>query len=182
MKHPLIQLPIDGDAPFDWQRESALCLQRWPNEDRFLVVTGTFTRLLCWRQGRLQHYGGSLFPVGDPASQARLGLWGVQAMLQAVEGITPMTPLAGTLFTRFNNHIEQVVEWSKQANADDYAARANDILTQPDDPLAVPLLQRCARELAALLRLPEVQPPELVCFSGALAAACLPYFTLEARS
>ncbi|NKI75216.1 glucosamine kinase [Dickeya sp. CFBP 2040] len=181
MEHPLIHLPFDGDAPFDWQTENAVCQQRWPDEDRFLVVTGTFTRLLCWRQGRLQRYGGNLFPVGDPASQARLGLWGVQAMLQAVEGITPLTPLADTLFARFNHHIEQVVDWSKLAQADDYAALAADILAQPDDALAVPLLQRCAGELAALLRVPEAPPLEQVCFSGALAAACLPYLAQESR-
>ncbi|MBI0512933.1 glucosamine kinase [Dickeya dianthicola] len=171
MKRQLIHLPIDGDAPFDWQTEHDLCQQRWPDEDRILVVTGTFTRLLCWRQGRLQRYGGSLFPVGDPASQARLGLWGVQAMLQAVEGMTPLTPLASTLFARFDNHIEQVVDWSKQALVGDYAALAADILAQPDDPLAVPLLKRGARELAALLRRSDARRQEQVCFSGALAAA-----------
>ncbi|MCA7000284.1 hypothetical protein [Dickeya solani] len=182
MKRQLIHLPIDGDAPFDWQTENDLCQQRWPDEDRCLVVTGTFTRLLCWQQGRLQRHGGSLFPVGDPASQARLGLWAVQAMLQAVEGMTPLTPLASTLFARFDNHIEQVVDWSKQAQAGDYAALAADILAQPDDPLAVPLLKRAARELATLLRLSDARQPEQVCFSGALAAACLPYLAQEARS
>lgn len=182
MKRQLIHLPIDGNTPFDWQTENDFCQQRWPGEDRVLVITGTFTRLLCWRQGRLQHYGGSLFPVGDPASQARLGLWGVQAMLQAVEGMTPLTPLASTLFARFDNHIEQVVDWSKQAQAGDYATLAADMLAQPDDPLAVPLLKRSARELAVLLRMSEAHQPEQVCFSGALAAACLPYLMQEARA
>ncbi|WP_226092524.1 glucosamine kinase [Dickeya oryzae] len=184
MTHPLVPLPLNGDVPFDWQTEYTFCQQRWPDEDRFLVVTGTFTRLLCWRQGRLQHYGGNLFPVGDPASQARLGLWGVQAMLQAVEGMTPLTPLVSTLFARFNHQIDQVVEWSKQAEASDYATLAADILAHPADPLAVSLLQRCAHELALLLRLPDIaeHAPEQVCFSGALASACLPYLSQEARS
>lgn len=76
MTHPLVPLSLNGDVPFDWQTEYTFCQQRWPDEERFLVVTGTFTRLLCWRQGRLQHYSTMAAtaapPDGDALDGARL--------------------------------------------------------------------------------------------------------------
>ncbi|SLM64562.1 Glucosamine kinase GpsK [Dickeya aquatica] len=166
-------VPIDGDTPFDRQAEHEQCQQHWPDTPRWLLVSGTFTRLLYWQPGKLHCYGGGLFPLGDPASLARLGLWGVQAMLQAAEGITPLTPLASQLFTRFSGHIEQVVDWSKRAQAADYAALTADMLAHPDDPLAQPLLSRAAQELWALLHVARAQQAEQVWLSGPLCTACL---------
>lgn len=173
MKLALMSVAIDGDTPFDRQAEHEHCQQHWPDTSRWLLVSGAFTRLLHWQPGTLHCYGGGLFPLGDPASLARLGLWGVQAMLQAVEGITPSTPLAEQLFRHFSGHIEQVVDWSKQARAADYAALAADILAHPHDPLAQRLLKQSTQELQHLLDVARAQQAQQVWLSGPLCACCL---------
>ncbi|ACS84521.1 glucosamine kinase [Musicola paradisiaca] len=182
MNYLFTPVPIDGDTPCDRRKESDICQQLWPEQAHAVIVTGCYTRLLCWQQGRLQRLGGSLFPIGDPASLSRLGLWSVQEMLQAVEGIKSLTPLGNALFARFDGSIEQVVDWSKQAQASDYAALSADVLAQPQDPLAIALLMRCADELAALAQAVPASLASRVGLSGALAQACLPYLNREAHA
>ncbi|WP_113626782.1 glucosamine kinase [Pectobacterium peruviense] len=175
MKWQLREIDIDGDRPFDRTRESAWCEQHWPGQNRYLLVTSGFTRLLHWHNGLLTCRGGDSFPIGNPASLSRLGLWAVQVMLQAVEGITPLTPLSDALFQHFNKHVDRVIDWSKQAQATDYATLGHVVLTHPQDALAVQLLTRCASELSLLLSsLPDSQT-DTVSLSGELAVACLPY-------
>nr|WP_306803025.1 glucosamine kinase [Pectobacterium polaris] len=175
-------IDIDGDRPFDRVSESTVCEQRWPGQSRYLLVTGGFTRLLHWHDGLLTCRGGDSFPISNPASLSRLGLWAVQEMLQAVEGITPLTPLSEALFLHFDKHIDRVIDWSKQAQAADYTTLGHVVRAHPQDALAVQLLARCASELALLLNsLPDSQT-ESVSLSGDLAVACLPYLDSGARS
>ncbi|MEQ9746617.1 glucosamine kinase [Pectobacterium actinidiae] len=175
MKGQLWEIGIDGDRPFDRAQESTLCEQRWPGQSRYLLVTGGFTRLLHWHDGLLTCRGGESFPIGTPVSLSRLGLWAVQEMLQAVEGITPLTPLSEALFLHFDKHIDRVIDWSKHAQAADYSSLGRVVLAHPQDALTVQLLTRCAGELTLLLTsLPESQR-DAVFLSGDLAAACLPY-------
>ncbi|MEQ9871901.1 glucosamine kinase [Pectobacterium odoriferum] len=182
MKGQLREIGIDGDRPFDRAKESTLCEQRWPGQSRYLLVTGGFTRLLHWHDGLLTCRGGDSFPIGNPASLSRLGLWAVQEMLQAVEGITPLTPLSEALFLHFDKHVDRVIDWSKQAQAADYSTLGHVVLAHPQDALAVQLLTRCAGELALLLSsLPDSQT-ETVSLSGDLAVACLPYLDSGARA
>ncbi|AIA72490.1 glucosamine kinase [Pectobacterium atrosepticum] len=182
MKWQLREIDIDGDRPFDRAQEHTLCEQRWLGENRYLLVTGGFTRLLHWHDGFLTCRGGDSFPIGNPASLSRLGLWAVQEMLQAVEGITPLTPLSDALFQHFNKHVDRVIDWSKQAQATDYTTLGHVVLTHPHDALAVQLLTRCASELTLLLNsLPDSQT-EIVSLSGDLAIACLPYLDSEASA
>ncbi|KHN49708.1 glucosamine kinase [Pectobacterium fontis] len=182
MKAQLREIPINGDLPFDRVREQAWCEQHWPGQRRYLLVTGGFTRLLHWHDGLLTCRGGDSFPIGTPASLSRLGLWAVQAMLQAVEGITPLTPLSEALFLHFDKHIDRVIDWSKQAQAADYTALGHVVLAYPQDALAVQLLTRCAQELSLLLSsLPDL-PRDAVLLSGSLAVACFPYLDFGART
>ncbi|MEQ9773175.1 glucosamine kinase [Pectobacterium jejuense] len=182
MKWHLRAIDIDGDRPFDRVRESMICEQRWPGQNRYLLVSGGFTRLLHWHDGLLTCRGSDCFPIGNPASLSRLGLWAVQEMLQAVEGITPLTPLSEALFLHFDKHVDRVIDWSKQAQAADYTTLGHVVLTHPQDALAVQLLTRCAGELALLIdSLPDSQT-ESVSLSGDLAAACLPYLDLGAHA
>ncbi|UKE84962.1 glucosamine kinase [Pectobacterium colocasium] len=182
MKWQLREIDIDGDRPFDRAQESALCEQRWPGQSRCLLVSGGFTRLLHWHDGLLTCRGGDSFPIGNPASLSRLGLWAVQEMLQAVEGITPLTPLSEALFLHVDKHVDRVIDWSKQAQAADYSTLGQIVLAHPQDALAVQLLTRCAGELALLINsLPDSQT-DAVDLCGDLAAACLPYLDSGART
>ncbi|UVO07680.1 glucosamine kinase [Pectobacterium polonicum] len=182
MKGQLREIDIDGDRPFDRAWESALCEQRWPGQSRYLLVTGGFTRLLDWHDGLLTCRGGDSFPIGNPASLSRLGLWAVQEMLQAVEGITPLTPLSEALFQHFDKHVDRVIDWSKQAQANDYAMLGHVVLAHPQDALAVQLLTRCAGELALLLNSLPASQTKTVSLSGDLAVACLPYLDSGERT
>ncbi|QHQ18541.1 glucosamine kinase [Pectobacterium parmentieri] len=175
MKWQLREIDIDGDRPFDRSWESTLCEQRWPGQNRYLLVTGGFTRLLHWHDGLLTCRSGDSFPIGNPASLSRLGLWAVQEMLQAVEGITPLTPLSEALFQHFDNHVDRVIDWSKQAQANDYATLGHVVLAHPQDALAEQLLTRCASELILLFNSLPASEAEIVNLSGDLAVACLPY-------
>ncbi|MEF9676635.1 glucosamine kinase [Pectobacterium aroidearum] len=182
MKWQLREIDIDGDRPFDRTCESAICEQRWSGQSRYLLVTGGFTRLLHWHDGLLSCRGGDSFPIGNPASLSRLGLWAVQEMLQAVEGITPLTPLSEALFLHFDKHVDRVIDWSKQAQAVDYSLLGKRVLAHPHDALAVQLLTRCADELTVLLNSLPDSPTEAVDLSGDLAVACLPYLDSGARA
>ncbi|WP_437215710.1 glucosamine kinase [Pectobacterium sp. LFLA-215] len=175
MKWQLRAIDIDGDRPFDRISESTICEQRWPGQHRYLLVTGGFTRLLHWHDGILTCRGGDCFPIGNPASLSRLGLWAVQEMLQAVEGITLLTPLSDALFLHFNKQVDRVINWSKQAQAADYTTLGHVVLAHPQDALAVQLLARCADELTLLLNSLPDSPHDAVFLSGDLAVACLPY-------
>ncbi|WP_323666108.1 glucosamine kinase [Pectobacterium punjabense] len=182
MKWQLREIDINGDRPFDRSQEHALCEQRWPGQNRYLLVTGGFTRLLHWHDGLLTCRGGDNFPIGNPASLSRLGLWAVQEMLQAVEGITPLTPLSEALFQHFDKHVDRVIDWSKQAQANDYTTLGHAVLTHPQDALAVQLLTRCASELNLLLNSLAASQAETVSLSGDLAVACLPYLDSRERT
>lgn len=166
---------IDADRPFDLEYERGRCQARWPQQSRYLIVTGCYTRALFWHQGVLTRKGGEAFPVAAPASLARLGLWLVQEMLQAVEQVTPLTPLSSQVFTHFEREITQVIDWSKQAGAADYAALAPRVLADSQDPLAVRLLSRCASELEMMINACPAACGAQVYLSGALAQACFPY-------
>ncbi|MFJ5453212.1 glucosamine kinase [Pectobacterium jejuense] len=182
MKWHLRAIDIDGDRPFDRISESTVCEQHWPGQSRYLLVSGGFTRLLHWHDGLLTCRGGDSFPIGNPASLSRLGLWAVQEMLQAVEGITPLTPLSEVLFLHFDKHVDRVIDWSKQAQTTDYTTLGHVVLAHPQDALAVQLLTRCAGELSLLLNsLPDSQT-ESVSLSGDLAVACLPYLDSGAHT
>ncbi|MEE3661151.1 glucosamine kinase [Brenneria sp. g21c3] len=183
MKCVLKDMPIDADQPFDEARESGLCQQLWPGQSRFMIVTGGFTRVLYWHDGKLACRGGECFPIGNPASLSRLGLWAIQEMLQAVENIMPLSPLSESLFAHFNNSIEQVIDWSKQARPEDYTRQAKRLLARRhDDVLSMQLLRRCAGELNELLSHPPVSRPDTVWLSGELAAACFPYLDPGGRA
>lgn len=168
---------IDADLPFDAERERGYCQAQWPHQPRYLIVTGCYTRALHWHQGVLIRKGGEAFPIAAPASTATLGLWLVQEMLQAVEQITPLTPLSDHVFARFAREITQVIDWSKQATAADYADLAQAVLAAPRDPLAVRLLTRCAQTLRQMIDARPADDEAPVYLSGALAHACFPYLS-----
>ena len=182
MRSVLCTIDIDANQPFDAEQERAYCHAHWPHQSRYMIVTGGLSRALLWHNGHLTRKGGEAFPIATSASLAQLGLWLVQEMLQAVEGITPLTPLSRRVFAQFDQHIDRVIDWSKHADASAYATLGNAVLADRQDPLAIRLLTDCARELDMMI---NARPPacgDQVYLSGELAQACFPYLSSGSAS
>ncbi len=177
MRSVLCAIDIDADQPFDAEQERGFCQTHLPHQSRYMIVTGGLTRALIWHNGHLTRKGGEAFPIATPASLARLGLWLVQAMLQAVEGMIPLTPLSHRVFAHFDQRIESVIDWSKQADASSYAALGKGVLADTQDPLAIRLLTDCARELDMMINALPPACGDNVYLSGELAQACFPYLS-----
>jgi len=117
--------------------------------DGILAALGTGSVFVRQTQGRLEHFGGWGFVLGDEGSGARLGCAALSLALRAQEGRAPMTPYLADLLSRHGG-APGVVAFSLSARPADFAALAPELLAR-DDPAAGALWMKSVSDVAEML-------------------------------
>lgn len=152
------------------------CLGAWGGEDGAVLIAGTGSCGLLYRAGHITTLGGHEFPISDQGSGARLGLACIQQSLLAIEGITAASSLAEAIFSQFEQNIDNIVSWSKQALPRDYASFAPLIFQHAaHDHLAKQLLQDTARDIELLLDALLHKGAERVALMGSIGRHIQPW-------
>src|SRR5262249_61983887 len=100
-------------------------------------------------------FGGYGFPISDEGSGADIGLQVIRLALLAANGRGETSPLLEEVLGAFDQDAYQVVAWSEQASATDYAAFAPIVLrhAMAGVPIGRRIVERAAGALGGLLDL-----------------------------
>ncbi|MCV5332004.1 glucosamine kinase, partial [Escherichia coli] len=113
LPHPFASMTLNTDA-------YGACVGAHNGEDGAIMIAGTGSCGI-YLKGLEQHVvGGREFPISDQGGGAVMGLRLVQQVLLAEDGIREKTPLAQHVMAYFENDVDNVVAWSKQALPRDY--------------------------------------------------------------
>jgi glucosamine kinase len=161
----------------------AACLGAHSGTDGAIVVTGTGSIGIGLVAGRELRFGGYGFPISDEGSGANIGLQTIKAALRAADGRGETTPLLEEVLGRFDHDTSQVVAWSEQATATDYAALAPLVLRHaPDgDPIGRRIVERAADAIGDLLDLFLQRGIDRLSLVGGLADAITAWLTPDLR-
>lgn len=157
--HIYTTLVLDSDA-------YAACLGVHDCSDGAIIIVGTGVVGYELYEGQRYVVGGWGFPQGDTGGGAWLGLEAVRLTFNGIDGRVGETPLLKAIFSYFDNDIGKIISWSTKARPVDFASLAPIVIEhiQREDPHAVALIERAAREIdeiAAALekRLPAHNTP-----------------------
>jgi len=110
----------------DWQITH---LATFKNSPGISLVIDKGVSLSYLHDGKLKKLGGWKFPIYDLGGENWLGLETLRHAIEAHEGYIPMSSLAHTLLTKFNNSIEKITETCfKGARDRDVYSSFSDIL------------------------------------------------------
>ncbi|MBS0350237.1 MAG: ATPase [Proteobacteria bacterium] len=140
--HFYTTLLLDSDA-------YAACLGVHDCADGAIIIIGTGVVGYEIYQGQRYVVGGWGFPQGDTGGGAWLGLEAVRLTFNSIDGRVPETPLLKAIFSYFDNDIGKIISWSTKARPVDFASLAPIVIEhiQREDPHAVALIERAAREI-----------------------------------
>jgi glucosamine kinase len=133
----------------------AACLGAHGGADGAIVVAGTGSIGVGLVGGRELRFGGYGFGISDEGSGAEIGLQVIRAILRASDGRGETSPLLEEILRTFHQDTSEVVAWSEQATATDYAAFAPIVLRHATegDPIGRRIVERAADAIGDLLDL-----------------------------
>jgi glucosamine kinase len=131
----------------------AACLGAHGGADGAIVVAGTGSIGVGFIGGRELHIGGYGFPISDEGSGADIGLRAIRIALSAFDERSETSPLLEEVLGAFDRDPCQVVAWSEQATATDYASFAPIVLRHAGqgDPIGRRIVERAADAIGDLL-------------------------------
>jgi len=131
----------------------AACLGAHGGEDGAIVVAGTGSIGVGLLGGNELRFGGYGFPISDEGSGADIGLQAIRLALCAADQRAETSPLLEEVLGTFEHDPRQVVAWSEQATATDYAAFAPMVLRHATqgDPTGRRIAERAAEAIGDLL-------------------------------
>ncbi len=168
--HPFRSVRYVNDA-------TIACLGAHKGSDGGVVIVGTGSVGLAIINGREFRIGGYGFPVSDGGSGAALGLGALRVALKAYDGRIAKTPLAGEMMRRFQDDPREVIAWTDNATATDYASFAPLVLdfAEQADVAALEIVRVAAKEIEGLAnRLFHCGAPR-VALVGGLAQRMQPF-------
>ena len=144
--HPFASLRFISDG-------LAACLGAHGGADGAIVVAGTGSIGVGLMGGRELRFGGYGFPISDEGSGADIGLQAIRLALCAADARGEMSPLLEELLGAFDHDPLQVVAWSEQATATDYAAFAPMVFrhTTGGDLIGRRIVERAANAIGDIL-------------------------------
>src|ERR1700751_202102 len=162
----------------------AACLGAHSGADGAIVVAGTGSIGIGLVAGRELRFGGDGFPISDEGSGAGIGLQTIKAALRAADERGGTSPLLDEVLARFDHDTSQVVAWSEQATATDYAALAPLVLRHATDgdPIGRRIVERAADAIGDLLDLFLHRGIDRLSLVGGLADAIKPWLTPDLRA
>ena len=161
----------------------AACLGAHGGADGAIVIVGTGSIGVGLIGGRELRYGGYGFPISDQGSGADIGLQAIRLALLAADGRGETSPLLEEVLGAFDQDAYQVVAWSEQASATDYAAFAPMVLrhAMAGDPIGRRIVERAADAIGDLLDLFLRQGIDQLSLVGGLSDAMIAWLTPDLR-
>lgn len=168
--HPFKSVKFLGDARI-------ACLGAHGGRDGGIVIVGTGSIGLAVLGEREIRIGGYGFPVSDEASGADLGLNALRIALQAYDGRRTQTAFTREVLAPFGNDPVEVVAWTDQASATDYATLAPLVISHAaaGDGEALKIVATAAEQIGAMVRYLIAQGAPRVALLGGLAPAMEPW-------
>lgn len=166
--HPFASMTLNTDA-------YGACLGAHNGKDGAIMIAGTGSCGI-YLKGLEQHVvGGREFPISDQGSGAVMGLHLIQQVLLAQDGIREKTPLAEHVMAHFENDVDNVVAWSKQALPRDYGQFSPAIFqyAQRGDELAIEMLKQTAADIEMFLVALNKRGATRICLMGSIAERIL---------
>ena len=136
--------------------------------DGIIAAMGTGSVFLRQRGNQVEQSGGWGFVLGDEGSGAVIGRSLLAAVLRAVDGLCPMTPLLAQVLAE-QGGAAQIVQFGFRAHPVDFARLAPRAVGS-DDPAAVAIMAEAFTHVAASIRQLQTEPSLPVVFIGGLGA------------
>lgn len=161
----------------------AACLGAHSGADGAIVVAGTGSIGVGLVGGRELRFGGYGFNISDEGSGADIGLQVIKAALRAADERSETSPLLEEVLGAFHHDTSQVVAWSEQATATDYAAFAPMVLRHATagDPIGRRIVERAADAIGDLLDLFLRRGIDRLSLVGGLSDAIAAWLTPDLR-
>ncbi len=172
LSHPFASMTLNTDA-------YGACLGAHNGKDGAIMIAGTGSCGI-YLKGLEQHVvGGREFPISDQGSGAVMGLRLIQQVLLAEDGIREKTPLAQHVMAHFENDVDNIVAWSKQALPRDYGQFSPEIFqhAQQGDALAIEMLEQTAADIEMFLVALNKRGATRICLMGSIAERILPWLS-----
>lgn len=146
MPFPFASVRLTSDA-------FGACLGAFGGREGAILIAGTGSAGLIYRDGQLRACSGRGFPISDLGSGAWLGLRAIQQALLCHDGILPPSTLAIRLLDHFKRDQAEVVRWAAKAIPADYGRFAPWVFdaASDGDELACQLLDETCAQLQTLL-------------------------------
>jgi glucosamine kinase len=160
--HPFASLTVDTDA-------YAAYLGAFRGGDGAVLILGTGSCGLAVVAGKRTSVGGWGAEIGDEGSGAAIGRLAIRRALWALEGMAPMTALAGDVLAAFDRDPANAVAWADTATPRDYADFAPRVFDHADagDALALAIVGEAARDATMLIdRLIALGAPSIAMVGG----------------
>jgi glucosamine kinase len=160
--HPFASMVADTDAYASW-------LGAFGGRDGAILILGTGTAGLAVVDGQRTNVGGWGADIADDGSGMAIGRTALRRSLWALEGMSPMTPLAEDILSVFAHDPQKMVIWAGTATPGDLGSFAPRVFTHAEgrDPLAVQILLEAAGDAARIInRLLDIGAPAIAMIGG----------------
>ena len=129
------------------------CLGAHGGHDGAILILGTGSQGVVYRDGRFDTVGGWGFALSDSGSGAILGRAAVRRAFLAREGIEPGSPFTDTVMGRFGNDYNAMLEWASRARPREWAEFARTVFdhARQGDPVALQLARSSAASVERML-------------------------------
>jgi glucosamine kinase len=149
-----------------------------------VIIVGTGSVALALTEEGEVRLGGYGFPISDEGSGAALGLSAIRASLRAHDGLTTPSPLTAELLRRFQNDPFEIVAWSDEATATDYATLAPLVIhhAEANDFHALAIVRHGAARIDELVTRLARSGVQRICLLGGLAQKMRPFMAPDAQA
>ena len=174
--HPFASIRFIGDG-------LAACLGAHGGEDGAIVIAGTGSVGIGLIGGRELRFGGYGFPIADEGSGADMGMQAIRLALLAADKRVSTSPLLEEVLGGFGHDPVQVVAWSEQATATDYASFAPMVVRHANkgDPIGRRIVERAALAIGDLLDMFVRRGFDRLSLVGGLSEAISAWLTPDLR-
>lgn len=157
------------------------CLGAHDGRDGAILILGTGSQGVVYRNGRFHTVGGWGFALSDSGSGAILGRAAVRRAFLAREGIEPGSPLTDTVMRRFDNDYAAMLEWSSRARPREWAQFARLVFehAQQQDPVALQLVRASAASVERMLERLLALGAARISLMGGVAQPTRPYLSAK---
>lgn len=164
LPHPFASVVLNTDA-------YGACIGAHNGDNGAIMIAGTGSCGIYLESGQQHVVGGREFPISDQGGGAVMGLHLIQKVLLAEDGIIEKTPLSQHVMTRFNQDVDQIVEWSKRALPRDYGQFSPAIFQHAaqGDSLAIDMLKQTASDIEMFLIALNRKGATRICLMGSIA-------------
>ncbi len=175
--HPFASIVLNTDA-------YGACLGAHNGQDGAIMIAGTGSCGLLIKQGQQYVVGGREFPISDQGGGAMMGLALIQYTLLAQDGIKPSSPITNLVMQHFNQDVNAIVAWSKQARPCDYGQFSPQIFAcaEQQDPVAIALLQQSAADIEMFLTALHQHGAEQIALMGSIGERIVSWLSPQAQA